>query len=105
MKTFVAARKVPAALALLLVLVAGCESTDNGSTQVSGGVYYGVGFYDPWYYGGDYCPPDGIDLPPPSRPVDPPHVEHPIARPPVTPTPTPRPMPSIPSMPRASLRR
>ncbi len=29
---------------------AGCESTGGGN--VSGSVYYGTGFYDPWYYGG-----------------------------------------------------
>jgi hypothetical protein len=83
------------------ILSTGCESTDGGgSAQVSGGVYYGAGFHDPWYYG-DYwddpdiivTPPD-IDFHPGARP------EHPIARP----TPQPTPMPSIPSMPRAAPR-
>ena len=36
-----------------LALVTGCESTDGGSSSASVGAYYGVGFYDPWYYG-DY---------------------------------------------------
>ena len=70
----------------------GCESTDGGS--VSGGVYYGVGIYDPWYHGGYYYDdPDIIVTPPPSNP----RPEHPIARPPPA---RPTPMPSIPSAPR-----
>ena len=86
-----------------LVLFVGCASDEGGSSssQVSGGMYYGVGFYDPWYYGAGYYPPDVIVTPPPNRPADPPHVEHPIARPPVSSvTPRPTPMPSIPSTPR-----
>jgi hypothetical protein len=90
-----------------LVIFGGCASDEGGSsTQVSGGMYYGVGFYDPWYYGAGYYPPDVIVTPPPNRPVDPPHVEHPIARPPVSSvTPRPTPMPSIPSTPRPMPRR
>jgi hypothetical protein len=92
------------ALMLGVVIFTGCESTDGGSAQVSGGVYYGAGFYDPWYYGGAYYPP-GCVVTPPERPVEPPHPEHPIATPPSAPSPTPRPMPSIPSTPRPSFRR
>jgi hypothetical protein len=85
------------ALALMSFTFAGCESTDSGG-HVSGSVYYGVGFYDPWYYGGYYDDPDYV-VTPPDRPNNPdrPHVEH-HARP--TPTPASRPTPSIPSMPR-----
>jgi hypothetical protein len=82
-------------------LFTGCESTDSGGGAVSGNVYYGTGFYDPWYYGGYYDDPDIIVTPPP-RPEPPPHVEHPIAKPPPA---VPRPMPSIPPAPRASFRR
>src|SRR5690349_15057740 len=63
------------------------------------------GQFDPWYHGGAYYPPDVIVTPPPARPVDPPHVEQPIAKPPPATSTAPRPMPSIPSMPRASFRR
>jgi hypothetical protein len=81
-------------------LFTGCGTTEGDSSSVSGGVYYGVGFYDPWYYGG-YYPPDVIITPPPSGSR--PHPEHPIARP--LPSPAPRPMPSIPSTPRPAMRR
>lgn len=93
-----------AALGLTVILQAGCESTDTGGSEVSGSVYYGEGFYDPWYYGEAY-PPDVIVTPPPERPVEPPHVELPIAKPPASPAPTPQPMPSIPSTPRPAFRR
>jgi hypothetical protein len=86
-----------AAVLLALGLFNGCESTDSGGS-VSGGVYYGVGFYDPWYYGGYYDDPDIIVVPP-TRPEAPVRPVNPIA-----PTPAPRPMPSIPSMPRVSRR-
>lgn len=105
MKTFATALKLFGVLGLALVIFAGCESTDGGSTQVSGGVYYGAGFYDPWYYGAGYYPPSVIVTPPPARPVPPPRVEHPIAKPPPSMAPRPTPMPSIPSMPRPSFRR
>lgn len=84
-------------LGLVLLALAGCESTDGESSNVSGSAYYGVGIYDPWYYGGYDDPPDIIVTPPP-RPT------HPIAPAP-TPRPMPMPMPSIPSIPRASVRR
>ena len=86
-----------------LGLVMGCESTDQGTTSVSGGVYYGVGYSDPWYYG-YYDDPDIIVTPPPSRPESPPEPAHPIALPPAS-QPRPTPMPSIPSTPRPSFRR
>ena len=103
MKTCATTLKLFAGLIAVLVFLPGCESTDGGSSQVSGSVYYGAGFSDPWYYGGAYYPPDVIATPPPGRPVEPPHVEQPIAKPP--PIASPAPMPSIPSMPRASFRR
>lgn len=84
-----------AAVSLALGVFTGCESTDGGGST-SGSVYYGVGIYDPWYYGG-YDDID-IDINPPDRPDRPPRPEHPIARP--TPSPSPRPTPSIPSTPR-----
>jgi hypothetical protein len=79
----------------------GCESTDGGSAHVSGSAYYGAGFYDPWYYGGDYDDADIVVTPPdrPDRPDRPVRPEQPIARPPAS-TPRPTPMPSIPSTPR-----
>jgi|KBSMisStaDraftv2_1062788.scaffolds.fasta_scaffold497475_2 hypothetical protein len=95
--------KVIAAYGLALLLLPGCASDDSGS-QVSGGVYYGVGFNDPWYYGSGYYDND-IIVTPPDRPDRPPHVEQPIARPPRGQAPSARPMPSIPSAPRPSARR
>lgn len=87
-------------VALGPMLFTGCESTGG---SVSGGVYYGTGFYDPWYYGGYYYDdPDIIVTPPPTRPEPPPRPTHPIAP---TPSPRPTPLPSIPSAPRASFRR
>lgn len=74
-------------------LFSGCESS-GGSSNVSGGMYYGAGFYDPWYHGGYYNDVDVIVTPPANRP----HPEHPIARP--LPAPAPRPMPAMPSAPR-----
>ena len=101
MKTITPIRKLFAALSLALLAFTGCESTDGGGS-VSGGVYYGVGFYDPWYYGGYY---DDVDIivTPPDRPDAPARPEHPIARPPAS-TPRPTPMPSIPSAPRVAPR-
>ncbi len=100
MKTFATTFKYAATLGLLLFGFTGCGTTDGGNA--SGDVYYGVGFYDPWYHGGYYDGPDYIATPPPVRPQRPPHVEQPIARPP---TAAPRPMPSIPSTPRPAMRR
>lgn len=97
MKTFVTMGKLFAVFGLLLVAATGCQSSGGGS--VHGSVYYGVGFYDPWYYGSSYYPPTVV-VPPPDRPGNRPRPEHPIARP----SPAPRPMPSIPSMPRPSRR-
>jgi hypothetical protein len=93
--------KLVAALLLAPGAFTGCESTDGGSAQVSGSVYYGVGFDDPWYYGGYYDDADIVVTPPdrPNRPDSPVRPEHPIARPPSS-TPRPTPMPSIPSAPR-----
>ena len=84
----------------------GCESTDNGSAHTSTTVYYGGGYYDPWYYGQyDYDRDDVVTPPSPGSPPDlRPHPSHPIVLPPaVSPRPpmaAPRPMPSIPSAPR-----
>lgn len=98
MKCFTGSLKLIVVSAFLLVASTGCETTDGGN--VSGGVYYGVGFYDPWYYGGYDDDVDIIVTPPdrPDRPGSGPRPEHPI----VLPTPTPRTMPSIPSTPRVS---
>jgi hypothetical protein len=108
MKTLLTFCLGSAASIVALLLFTGCESTDGGGTSVSGGVYYGVGFYDPWYYGGYYgtgvivAPPPGYvppagSQPPGERPVKP---EQPIAKPPSSPRPT----PSIPSTPRPMAR-
>jgi hypothetical protein len=90
MRAFRISLGVSAVLVVALFAFTGCESTDGSS--VSGGVYYGTGFHDPWYYGGYYDSPDIIVTPPP-RP------DRPVARP----------MPSIPStprpMPRGGMRR
>ena len=86
-----------AAAVLALGLFTGCESTGG---HTSGSVYYGTGFYDPWYYGG-YGRGHIIVTPPPSRPRPPARPENPIYRPTA---PRPMPMPSIPSMPRPSRR-
>jgi hypothetical protein len=91
---------------VLLGTLTGCESDNSGSMHVHGGMYYGMGYYDPWYYGGGYYPPDVIVTPPPENPGDSPRPEHPIVKPsPPTARPTPR--PSIPSRPRprAGMRR
>src|SRR6185369_548996 len=95
--------KLLAGLSLGLAAFAGCESTDGGGSSVSGSVYYGVGFYDPWYYGGYYddvdiivTPPDKPISQPPGGSTPPPRPTHPIAP---TPAPRPTPMPSIPRTP------
>ena len=99
MKYFTGPLKLIAASTLLLVVSTGCETTDGGN--VSGSVYYGVGFYDPWYYGGYDDDVDIIVTPPdrPNRPDNRPRPEHPIVIPPSSSS---RPMPSIPSTPRVS---
>ena len=63
MRTLTKALKPLAAFALAFGLGTGCESTDGGSAQVNGSVYYGVGFYDTWYDGDFYYPPDAIAPP------------------------------------------
>jgi hypothetical protein len=103
MKTFATSLRISAVFALALVAYTGCESTDSGGGNVSGGVYYGVGLYDPWYYGGYHDDVDIIVTPPSDRPGAGAHPEHPIARPPSA-APRPTPMPSIPSAPRAAPR-
>ncbi len=113
--------KAIAAVVLMAAMFTGCESTDSGGvTHSSSTVYYGVGFYDPWYHG-DYDHDHNVIVtpPPPGSPpgtVPPPNQgarpSHPIARPPVAsprppvaaPRPVARPMPSIPSKPRATHR-
>lgn len=112
MRTALSSLKAIAVLVLTLGLFTGCESTDGGG-NASGSVYYGVGFYDPWYYGDYHDHDDIIVTPPPGE--RPPggtgaHPEHPIARPPpAAPAPRPTPMPSIPSasrpMARPAMRR
>jgi hypothetical protein len=82
-----------------LAMVTGCESTGGGSSSASVGVYYGVGFYDPWYYGGDYD--HDIDINPPDRPDRPVRPEQPIAEPRIA---SQRPTPSIPSTPAPAFR-
>jgi len=75
----------------LLALTAGC-STNGVSTSAS--IHYGVGYYDPWYWGNRYDRP--VVVVPPDRPgTRPPRPTPPIGRPPVNrPTPLPsRPMP------------
>jgi hypothetical protein len=95
--TLKATRKLVPIAFVAFVFFVGCESTDSGSSSMSGGAYYGLGFYDPWYYGGFYDGPD-IIVTPPERPERPPRPSHPIATPPA---PRPTPMPSIPrAMPR-----
>lgn len=94
--------KGPVALLFILLLASGCESTEEHASQSNASGYYGVGNSDPYYYGGSYYPPDVI-VTPPSRPVDPPHVENPIVLPPSAPVATP--LPSIPSAPRVAPRR
>jgi hypothetical protein len=104
MKTFHSPVKFLAALLLAPAVFTGCESTDEGSS-VSGSAYYGVGVYDPWYYGGYDGDVDIVVPPPdngyPDRPTAPPRPTHPIAP---TPMPRPTPMPSIPMTPMPRTR-
>ena len=95
--------RLGALLLAALGALSGCESTDGGGGSSSGSMYYGVGFYDPWYYGHYDYDHDVIVTPPPDRPEPPVHPEHPIARPPTS-APRPTPMPSIPSAPRIAPR-
>ena len=114
MKTLTPSLKALPLMLLALGLFTGCESTDGGSSSAIVSGYYGVGLYDPWYYG-DYHDDHNIIVTPPrpgerpiapsrpEQPLPPPRPEQPIARP--TSTPRATQMPSIPSMPRASFRR
>lgn len=111
--------KLAATILFVLGTFAGCESPDGGSTHVTSNVYYGVGFYDPWYHG-DYDNDYNVVVTPPDRPDRPgARPEHPIARPPgvserpptasqrpsgASERPSARPMPSIPSTPRPAPR-
>src|SRR5277367_1063931 len=102
--------KIPCSLAAALLcalgMITGCESSDGGSTHVTSNNYYGVGFYDPWYYG-DYDDDRDVIIVPPrpvSRPDNGLRPEHPIASPPEVSRPSPRPTPSIPSTPRPAFR-
>ena len=111
------------ALLMTVSVFTGCESTDPGSSSKTT-VYYGAGFYDPWYHGEydyDYdvvVTPPPVNLPPGGGDFTP-RPEHPIAYPPgdsqrparpsTQPTPRPpsvstRPAPSIPSTPRVAPR-
>jgi hypothetical protein len=94
-----------ATLVFVLAMCTGCDSTGSGGGHVSGSVYYGAGYYDPWYYG-DYDNDNVIVVPPPSgnRPDNGLRPTHPIASPPPVSKPSPRPMPSIPSTPRPASR-
>ena len=94
-----------AALFSAIAIFTGCQSAEDGNVYVSGGMYYGVGLYDPWYYGPETYPPGVIVTPPPERPGTAPHPEHPIVKPSPGPAPAPRPLPSIPSRPRPAPRR
>jgi hypothetical protein len=83
------------ALGSTLAFGPGCSSTGSGSSTVSGSMYYGVGFADPWFYGSYYYPPAVIVPPPP--PMRPPPIQRPpVASPPIV---RPTPMPSIPARP------
>lgn len=109
MKTYRSFFTPIAALLFALGMFTGCESSDSGSSQTTTNVYYGTGFYDPWYYGHCHDDDDIIVAPPPSdRPDwgggDGARPSHPIARPPQGSRPSARPTPSIPSGPRPSAR-
>ena len=106
MKKIKTSLKLGAVLGLTLIASTGCE-TDGGGTSTHSTVYYGVGWYGDPYYHGDHDYDYEVTVPPPDRPGTgrPPHVEHPIARPPSGGiSPRPSPMPSIPSMSRPSPR-
>jgi hypothetical protein len=75
--------------ALVMLPLTGCESTGGGTT-VATGMYYGTGFYDPYYYGGYWDDDIDIDIDVPERP----RPEHPIAKPLPAPVTRPTPMPS-----------
>jgi hypothetical protein len=65
-----------ALIAFTLALV-GCESGGSNEWSASGSVYYGVGFYDPYFYGNPWYGGGGgavVVRPPVHRP--PPRVGH-----------------------------
>jgi hypothetical protein len=84
------------ALLLGAVFLAGCAS--GGSGQVSGSVYAGVGYNDPWYWGACcYDDPSVIVGPGGGRPSNGrpgARPEQPIAKPLPSPRPTPMPRPA-----------
>jgi len=84
-------------LASCAALASGCASDGTGGS-VHGSVYYGVGWYDPYYYGGGY---DGDVVVVPNPPDMP---DRPVTQPRPTPLPAarPAPRPSIPAGPRPS---
>lgn len=86
-------------LGLLLGLVVGCQSTDRGGS-VNGTAYYGLGAFDPWYYGGEWDDPDLIVTPPDRE--DWVRPSPPIAN---VPPPRPTPLPTIPARVRPAPRR
>ena len=76
------------------LLLSSCSDSDNVTMHGSVGMYYGGGYYDPWYYNRGYGPPVvGVRPPSYSRP----RPEHPIARPPAPPPPRPMPLPARPA--------
>src|SRR5262245_19588285 len=102
MSPFTQSLAVLAAASVASIAFVGCQSTDQGGSQVSGSIYYGDSFYDPWYYG-DYYDDVDVIVTPPERPTEPPKPAHPIALPPPS-MPRPTPMPSIPRMPMPRAR-
>ena len=67
-------QRIPLAIILLAAAVGLSSCGDyGGSSSVHGsvGMYYGTGYYDPWYYGPRYGPPVVVVPPPSSRPPRP----------------------------------
>ena len=95
MRTISIATTRVAVLMVIAAVFTGCASPEGGSSSTE--VYYGTGFYDPWYYGGYHDDVDIVVTPPPPRPT------HPIARPPAV-GPRPMPMPSLPARPMPRMR-
>jgi hypothetical protein len=78
-----------------------CADYGDGEVHGSVSMYYGVGFYDPWYYGGGYYGPPVVVTPGPGHPGGPggpdvggPRPEQPIAKPPQSRPPSARPTPA-----------
>ena len=94
-------RQLALALAAIAAfcLLSACATDGTDRVHVSGSIYYGVGYYNPYYgYGPGYYPP--VVVPPPRPPAKPrpPRPENPIQRS------APRSTPSIPSNPRPMRR-